>query len=199
VTAAVVGGDLAALRRRAGSLGPPQPVVVARSELPLGATLTPSDLTTRSVHASQQPAGVLHDVDAAVGRVVQVPVVRDGFVHDANLAPRGRRGLAGALPAGTRAVRVAVEQGLRPRPGSAVDVYVSTAAGRDPLGTGRTVDGAAVAAAGAVVLDTDAEGVTLLVDEVQAAALADASAQGTAFLALVPPEEARVPTGLTRR
>jgi len=43
------------------------------------------------------------------------------------------------------------------------------------------------------------DGVTLLVDEDQAAALADASARGSLFLALLPPEDARVPTGFTRR
>lgn len=200
VTTSVVAGDLAALHRRAGTFGPEQSVVVAREALPLGTTITPADVTTRRVHASQQPPGVLHDVGAAIGRVVRVPLVRDGFVHRDHLAPHGRDGLAGVLPEGTRAVRVQVEHGLRPRAGSAVDVYVSYASGSDVLGTGRTVgDGATVAAAGAVVLDADADGVTLLVEEEQAAALADASARGTLFLALVPPEDARVPTGLTPR
>jgi len=199
VTISVVAGDLAALHRRAGTLGPEQSVVVARDALPLGTTITPGDVTTRRLHASQQPAGVLHDVDAVVGRVVQVPVVADAFVHRANLAPRGRDGLAGVLPEGTRAVRIQVENGVRPGSGSAVDVFVSYATGSDAFGTGRGTDGATVAAAGAVVLATHADGVTLLVDEDQAATLADASAGGTLFLALVPPEDARVPTGFTRR
>ena len=200
VTTSVVAGDLAALHRRAATLGPEESVVVARTALPLGTTITPGDVTTRRLHASQQPAGVLHDLDAVVGRVVQVPLVGDAFVHRAHLAPRGRDGLSGVLPEGTRAVRVRVENGLRPRAGSAVDVYVSYATGSDALGTGRSFgDGAFVAAAGAVVLATSGEGVTLLVDEDQAAALADASAGGTLFLALVPPEDARVPSGLTRR
>ena len=211
-TGSVVAGDLAALHRRAATLGPEQPVVVARHALALGTTVTPDDLTTRRVHASQQPRGVLHDVGDVVGRVVRVPVVRDAFVEQANLAPRGRDGLAGVLPEGTRAVRIAVENGLRPPPGSAIDVYASYASGNDALGTGRSpAPGAAVVAAGAVVLATDragtrtsggiggGDGVTLLVDEAQAAALADASARGSLFLALVPPEDARVPTGLTRR
>ena len=200
VTGTVVAGDLAALHRRAGSLGPEEPVVVARVALPLGATVTPADVTTRRVHASQLPGGVLHDADEAVGRVVRVPVVRDGYLHDAHLAPRGRTGLGEVLPAGARAVRIAVDGGLRPPSGSAVDVYASYASGTDVLGTGRAVgDGAVIAAAGAMVLDTDDESVTLMVDEDQAGALADASARAALFLALVPPEDARVPTGLTRR
>jgi len=211
-TGAVVAGDLAALHRRAGTLGPEQPVVVARHALPLGTTVTPADLTTRRVHASQQPRGVVHDPDDAVGRVVRVPVVRDAFVLTGNLAPPGRDGLSGVLPEGTRAVRITVENGLRPPPGSAVDVYASYANGTDALGTGRSpAPGATVVAAGAVVLATDragssasstlgsSDGVTLLVDEDQAAALADASARGSLFLALLPPEDARVPTGFTRR
>lgn len=200
VTGALVAGDLATLHRRAGSLGPEEPVVVARTALPLGATVTAADVTTRRVHASQAPRGVLHTVDDAVGRVVQVPVVRDGYVHATHLAPLARDGLSGALPEGTRAVEVAVEGGLRPDPGSAVDVYASFATGVDALGTGRTIgDGAVLATTGAIAIRTSAETVTLLVDEDGAAALADASAHGTLFLALVPPEDARLPGGVTRR
>lgn len=200
VTASVVAGDLATLRRRAASLGPEETVVVARVPLPLGATVTPADVTTRRVHASQRPAGVLGAVDDAVGRVVRVPVVRDGDLHAAHLAPRSRRGLTGVIPPGTRAVQVPVEGGLRPPAGSAVDVYVSYASGLDTLGTGSDVAaGADVAAAGAVVVDTTPESVTLLVDEDGAAALADASARGRLFLALVPPEDARVPRPFTPR
>ena len=200
VTGAVVAGDLAALHRRAGTLGPEESVVVARGALPLGTTITPADVTSRRVHASQLPAGVLHDVDDAVGRIVAVPVVADAFVHGANLAPRGRTGLDGALPEGTRAVRITVEHGLHPNAGSAVDVYVSYASGTDTLGTGRTTGASAtLVAAGAVVLDTSTDGVTLLVDADRAAALADASARGTLFLALVPPEDAVVPLGFTPR
>lgn len=199
-TGSVVAGDLAALHRHAGALGPEVPVVVARAALPLGATVTPADLVTRRVHASQLPGGVVHTVDRAAGRVVQVPVVRGGYLHEAHLAPRSRTGLAGALPEGTRAVEVAVDGGPRPEPGTAVDVYASFASGPDALGTGRTIgSGAVVAAAGAVVIATREESVTLLVDEAGAAALADASARGTLFLAVVPPEDARVPGPLTRR
>jgi len=204
VTGSVVAGDLAALHRRARALGPEEPVVIARTTLSLGATVTAADVTTRRVHTSQVPAGVLRNVDDAVGRVVQVPVVRDGYVHAAHLAPRRRDGLAGALPVGTRAVRVPVEGGLQPPPGSAVDVYAPLAAplgaGAEVLGTGRAGNpGAVVVASGAVVLDAGPDAVTLLVDEIEATALAGASTLGALVLALVPPEDARVPVGLTRR
>lgn len=199
-TAALVAGDLAALHGRVVSLGPERSVVVARAALPLGATVTPADVATRRLHSSQLPDGVLERRSDAIGRVVRVPVVRDAFVQRANLAPRRRTGLAGVLPEGTRAARIDVEHGLRPPPGSAVDVFVSYASGSDALGTGRRTDaGATLVVAGAVVLETASDGVTLLVDADRAAALAEASAGGTLFLALAPPEDAVVPSGFRRR
>lgn len=211
VTGTTVAGDLAALHRRARALGPEQEVVVARRDLALGSTITPGDVGTRRVHSSQVPRGALHDLDVAVGRVLRVPVVRDAYVHARHLAPRHRSGLAGALPEGTRAVRIVVEQGLRPEPGSAVDVYAAFASGTDVLGTGRAPAGpATLVAAGVVVLAADGDGataggagtgfgVTLLVEPHQAADLAAASAHGSLFLALVPPEDARLPRAVTRR
>jgi Flp pilus assembly protein CpaB len=111
------------------------------------------------------------------------------------------------LPEGTRAMRVVVEDGLRPPPGSSVDVYATFAG--DQLGTGATSrDSATVVAAGVPVLATDGGGaaagatrtigVTLLVDETDAATIAYAVTHGKIVLALVPPEDARVP-GFTRR
>jgi Flp pilus assembly protein CpaB len=198
-TGSVVAGDLSTLHRRVATLGPLETVVVARRALPLGTTIVLGDVTTRRVHSSQQPAGVVHDVDDVLGRVVRVPLVRSAFVTASHLAPRGRDGLAGALPAGTRAVRIPVEHGLRPRPGSVVEVYASYGGGVDALGTARYPTQAVVVATAAVVLADDDEGVTLLVDEAEAAALADAAARGSLFLALVPPEDARPGAGVTRR
>ena len=206
-TGAVVAGDLAALHRRAQQFGPERRVVVARRDLVLGATVTPGDVATRRVHSSQVPEDVLDNAALALGRTVRVPVVRDAYVADANLAPTRRAGLDGVLPEGTRAMRVVVEDGLRPPPGSAVDVYATFAS--DTLGTGATSrDPATVVAAGVPVLATDGGGatagatrtlgVTLLVDEGDAAAIAFAATHGRIVLALVPPEDAHVP-GLTRR
>jgi len=206
-TGAIVAGDLATLHRRAQQFGPERRVVVARRNLTLGATVTTGDVTTRRVYSSQVPSDVLDDPALALGRTVRVPVVRDAYVADANLAPARRAGLDGVLPEGTRAVRVVVEDGLRPPPGSAVDVYVSFAS--DQLGTGATSrDPATVVASGVPVLATNGGGaaagatrtigVTLLVDEADAASIAFAITHGRIVLALVPPEDARVP-GLTRR
>ena len=209
-TGAIVAGDLATLHRRAQEFGPERRVVVARRDLVLGATVTPGDVTTRRVHSSQVPRDVLDDPGLALGRTVRVPVVRDAYVSAANLASNRRSGLDGVLPEGTRAMRVVVEDGLRPPAGSSVDVYATFAS--DQLGTGATSrDPATIVAAGVPVLATDGGeaaggqsgvgrtiGVTLLVDEADAAAIAYAVTHGRVVLALVPPEDARVP-GFTRR
>jgi len=208
VTGAIVAGDLATLHRRAQQLGPERRVVVARRDLELGTTVTPDDVTTRRVYSSQVPSDVLTDPVLALGRTVRVPVLRDAYVAAANLAPRRRSGLDGVLPEGTRAMRVVVEDGLRPPPGSSVDVYATYA--RDDLGTGASSsrDPAIVVASGVPVLATDGVGsttgatrtigVTLLVDEMDASAIAYAVTHGRIVLALVPPEDARVP-GVRRR
>jgi Flp pilus assembly protein CpaB len=208
-TGAIVAGDLATLHRRAQQFGPERRVVVARRTLVLGTTVTPGDVATRRVHSSQVPPGVLDDPALALGRTVRVPVVRNAYVAAANLAPTRRTGLDGVLPEGTRAMRVVIEDGLRPPPGSSVDVYASYA--RDELGTGASAgsrDPAIVVASGVPVLATDGAsstagasrtiGVTLLVDEEDASAIAYAVTHGRIVLALVPPEDARVP-GVTRR
>jgi Flp pilus assembly protein CpaB len=203
VTATVVASDLAAIHRRASTLGPEVRAVVARRDLSTGTELTPGDVTTRLVHRSQLPSGPLLDDDGphddpVSGRVVTVPVLRGGFVTERNLAPRRRTGLDGVLPVGSRAIRVDVAGALVPRVGAAVDVLASYSgtSGSTGASTGDTV----VVAVGAQVLATDDDGnrgtgrtgagVTLLVDVDEARDLADAQANGVLTIALVPPEEA---------
>ncbi len=198
-TALLVASDLAALHRRAQDLGAERPALVATRPLPLGAVVTRADVRARQVHSSQLPPRVARDPGSVVDRVVTVPVVRGGFVTAANLAPRRRTGLDGALPIGTRAVRVIVHGTVHPRPGAAVDALASYdptivggSEGGDDLGAARVV------AAGVTVLAVEraqsaepgALGVTLLVSPRQARTLAYASTHGRIALALVPPEEA---------
>ncbi len=207
VTAAVVATDLAALHRRANTLGPLRSVAVADHELTVGTTIGNADLTVRSVHRTQLPAGALSP-SAARGRVIAVPVPRGAFIAGGNVAPRHRTGLNGAIPPGMRALRIVVRDALRPPVGSAVDVLVTF----DPGGGGTSGEAPTVTAArGVLVLGTDdapaavetgggrrvagsssagALGVTLLVTEADAPRLAFAAATGVVTLALVPPEEA---------
>jgi len=201
VTAVVVASDLAALHRRAHELGSERTVVVARRDLLLGRTVAPGDLREREVHASQLPAGVLRSSADAVGRVVQVPVLRGSFVSARQLAPRRREGLDGAIPRGMRAMRVVVVDAVHPRAGSSVDVIASFEdAAAIPSEDSSDVLPATVVARGVLVIASDdartpeglrALGVTLLVTPHEARALAFASTHGVLTIALVPPEDAR--------
>jgi Flp pilus assembly protein CpaB len=209
VTAALVATDLAALHRRARSLGSPRPVAVAERDLPLGSTIDRTDVKARSVHRSQLPSGALSPREAE-GRVVAVPVVRGAFVVDGNIAPRRRTGLNGAIPPGMRALRIVARDALRPPVGSAVDVLVTFESSDAAAASGAPT---VTAARGVLVLGTDdapaavetgepapdgqssALGVTLLVAEEDAPRLAFAAAAGVVTLALVPPEDATAVPG----
>jgi Flp pilus assembly protein CpaB len=198
-TAGLVASDLATLHRRAHDFGPERSALVARRDLSMGTSIRARDVRTRAVHSSQLPAGALIDRARAVGRVVVVPVLRDGFVADRNLAPRKRSGLDGAVPRGMRAVRVVATDSLVPRPGAAVDVIASYES--DPLRTADalTPSNAVVVAHGVIVLGTSAAqttgggalGVTLLVTPDEARHLVFAATHGVITLALVPPESAK--------
>jgi len=200
VTAVVVAGDLAALHRRAGDLGPEVAAVVATRDLSVGTTLRPGDVGRRAVHRSQLPHGVLTTREAIAGRVVTAPLLEGAYVTRRNLAPARRTGLDGVIPRGMRAMRVVVTDALAPRAGAAVDVLATY----DPSTTSGGDGSTSVVAEGVTVLATDRRagagtgrtgtaGVTLLVDPYQATALADAQANGILTLALVPPEEAAHP------
>ena len=206
VTAALVATDLAALHRRASSLGSPRPVAVAQRDLPLGSTIDRGDVKARSVHRSQLPSGALSPREAE-GRVVAVPVVRGAFVVDGNVAPRRRTGLDGAIPPGMRALRIVARDALNPPVGASVDVLVTFESSDTATTSGAPT---VTAARGVLVLGTDDApaavetgtgdgrgggqasgiGVTLLVAEDDAPRLAFAAAAGIVTLALVPPEDA---------
>ena len=204
-TALLVGTDLATLHRRAGTFGPEVEVAVAARDLTVGVTVDGDDIRSRRGHRSQLPPGVVSPADVE-GRVVAVPVLRDGYVAQRNLAPRDRHGLDGVVPAGMRIVRVVVagpSVGLAA--GSAVDVLATFDAGTevDPEGAAYS-EPTVVVARGALVIATDegdvgevteaaGDGVTLLVTEKEALALSYAGAAAVVTVALVPPEDARAP------
>jgi pilus assembly protein CpaB len=205
VTALLVGTDLAALHRRARDLGPEVAVAVATRDLPIGATVADDDLRVRRLHRSQLPAGAV-DVDVASGRVVAVPLLRDGYVSARHLVPRDRDGVDGVVPMGMRIVRIVADApNAARRVGAAVDVLATFDAGvaidderggpGDP--TVVVAQGAAVIAiddettGGGELTGGDGDGMTLLVTEEEARALAYATATGVVTVALVPPEDAR--------
>ena len=199
VTARVVGNDLATLHQRARSLGADVPVVLAARDLPLGTTVTAGDVHVVTRPASTVARDALHDSHTAIGRVVSVALLQDDVVRTRHLAAAGR-GIDGVVPAGRRAVHVAAKDGYRPPAGSVIDVYASfdpaNVSAATPPGRAETV------ATGAQVLADDADshdaesgdsqsaGVTLLVTETEAQAVANAAALGQVTFALAPPETA---------
>jgi Flp pilus assembly protein CpaB len=198
-TARVVGGDLATLHRRAASLGPHQTVIVATHELALGQTIGSRDIRRESRYRSQVPREAIRSASDAVGRVVIVPVLRDGMLFTGHLAPARRTGLDGIIPVGDRAVHLTPADGFRPPRGSVVDVLAAF----DPtvVAVDGPADAAVVVAGGARVLavddaagsvegDASFAGVTLLVTEAEARAIAFAASTADLTLAITPPESA---------
>jgi Flp pilus assembly protein CpaB len=176
-------GDLQRLHERARAGGQPTVVVAAAHDLALGSTVAPADLATRTVPEDLARAGTLRDERAALGRVVAVPVLAGAVVTDRHLAPAGRTGLTGVLPADRRLVRVLAGASARARPGDVVDVIGTAEAGP----TAYVVEGVVVAA-----VDTDDvsgdPAVTLAVTRDEALALAEAAARGGVTIVLAPPE-----------
>ncbi len=203
-TAHVVGGDLAALHRRAATLGPIRRIVVATHDLELGQTVVARDLRTESHYAREIPSEALTEPSDAVGHVVVVPVLRDAILFAAHLARSDRTGLDAVIPSGDRAVRVVPKDGFRPPRGAVVDVLAAF----DPSVV--TVDGAGnaavvVAQAARVIAidsrDTDGgsgsnnTGVTVVVTEAEARVIAFAAASADLTLAVAPPESACCQSG----
>ena len=198
-TARVVSGDLAALHRRAASLGPQVSVMVATHDLELGQTISARDVRRESRYRSQTPREAIRVAAGAVGRVVIVPVLRDGMLFTGHVAPASRTGLDAVIPRGERAVHVTPHDGFRPPRGSVVDVLAAF----DPtvVAVDGPADAAVVVADGARVLavddasasgegDVSYAGVTLLVTEAEARAIAFAAATADLTLAVTPPESA---------
>jgi Flp pilus assembly protein CpaB len=197
-TARVVGGDLATLHRRAASLGPQVSVIVATHDLVLGQTIASTDVRREHRYRSQTPHEALRRSSGAVGRVVIVPVLRNGMIFAGHVAPAARTGLDAVIPRGERAVHVTPNDGFRPERGSVVDVLAAF----DPsvVAVDGPADAAVVVASGARVLAVDdassgsagasEAGVTLLVTEAEARAIAFASSTADLTLAVTPPESA---------
>jgi Flp pilus assembly protein CpaB len=195
-TARVVSADLATLHRRAADLGRERAVVVTTRDLPIGATVEAHDVDVVRRYGSAVPETAAADPEEVVGRVVVVPLLREAVVTTRALAAADRTGLDAVVPAGSRAVHVIVADGFRPPRGAVVDVLATF----DP--TVVTVEGPSaaavvVASAARVVavddgesVDTGGAGVTLLVTEAEARAVAFAATNAELSLALAPPETA---------
>jgi Flp pilus assembly protein CpaB len=196
-TSRVVAGDLATLHRRAHDLGAPRLAVVAVRDLALGATIEPGDVRAVSRYAGTVPTGIPRHPRDVVGRVVVVPVVREAFVPARALAPATRTGLDAVVPIGHRAVHVMIKDGFRPPRGAIVDVLAAFDPNAVAVENGAANAVAVARAAQVLASDGSGEsggqqgtGVTLLVTEDEARAVAFAATNAELSLALAPPETA---------
>ena len=196
-TGRIVATDLGTLHRRARALGSDISVMIATRDLPMGHTIAEGDLREVARPASTVARdSVRHRVDA-IEHVVAVPLLRDDVVRAGDLAPGSRTSVDAVIPVGARAVHVLTKDGFRPPVGALVDVYAAfdPGAAAAPPAALR----AARVAGAATVVDVDAldesgasgsGGVTLLVTEGEAAAVAFAASYGQLTLARAPPESA---------
>src|SRR5262249_52099425 len=153
-----------------------------RHDLELGATIGRDDIEIVTRNAKTIPADALRTTHDAVGRIVVVPMLRDAIVTARGLANADRTGLDGVVGPGARAVHVVLTDGFRPPPHAVVDVLAAF----DPATVqvaGADASAVAVARAARVIaLDergrsdgSDGTGVTLLVTEAEARAVAFAA------------------------
>jgi len=196
-TSRIVAGDLASLHRRAHDLGAPRSVVVVVRDLALGATIAAGDVRAVSRYAGTVPAGAARRTGDVVGRVVVIPVLRDEFLSSRALAPAARSGLDAVVPPGRRAVHVMIKDGFRPPRGAIVDVLAAFDPNAVTIDNGGATAATVARAAQVVALDDNVEsggqqgtGVTLLVTEDEARAVAFAATNAELSLALAPPETA---------
>jgi Flp pilus assembly protein CpaB len=196
-TAAYVADILVSLRHQDEAFGRIRTVVVAARDLPLGHRVQTRDLAARRVRGPAGEPGAFTRDGAAAGRVVAVPLLRGAVVTARHLAGARRDGRDGVVPVGRRAMRVAVDGAVRPRPGDPVDLYATF----DPQAVGTDVEPTLTVARGVPVVAVDVDeavagergatvGATVLVSPEEARRLAFATAAGTLALAIAPPEAA---------
>jgi pilus assembly protein CpaB len=102
-------------------------VVVAREEIPLGAKITPEQLTLAQIPNGSVADGAFKKIDQVVGRVAITPIGVRETITSMKLAPEGTGGgLSAVIPEGYRAMTVKVDDvvGISGfvMPGSYVDV-----------------------------------------------------------------------------
>jgi pilus assembly protein CpaB len=133
---AVLGAFKALQTTKLGARAATQRVVVASREIPEGATIERTAVTTTDWPAAAVPAGAFTSVDSVVGRITRVAVFGGDPIVPARLAPLGSGpGLEVKIAPGKRAMGVRINDvagisGLI-QPNSRVDVLVTLRT--DPL------------------------------------------------------------------
>lgn len=173
-------------------------VVVANSDITVGAQIEDKHLRVENFPANQVPPGAFSKKSQVIGRGAVVPITKNEFLLPGKLsAQNGGSGLPGLIPTGMRAVSVGVNEVVQVagfvQPGTRVDVLLTGNPGGKGQQTTTVLENVQVIAAG-TRLDRNAGGdpqrtpvITLLVTPEDAQKLTLASAEGRIQLALRSP------------
>jgi pilus assembly protein CpaB len=187
---------------------PTKPVVVAATDLDVGAELTREEIRIIDWPANAVPAGAFSDPKDVVGRGIVLPVIQNEPILPMKLSAIGAGGgLPPAIPPGLRAVSVRVNEVIGVAgyvlPGTRVDVVatVNPSGGNGDITSKVVLTNVQVLAAGTKIeRDTDKNKpipvsvVTLLVDPEEAERLTLASTEGKIQLALRNPLDKATPS-----
>jgi pilus assembly protein CpaB len=186
---------------------PTRPVVVAASDLQLGAELTADDVRVIEWPASAVPADAIGDPKEVIGRGLVMPVIQYEPILPLKLASKeAGAGLPPVIPPGLRAVSVRVNEVIGVAgyvvPGTRVDVLTTINPGREhTLITSKVIltDVQVLAAGTKIDNTTDKDKpvpvsvVTLLVNPDEAERLTLAASEGKIQLALRNPLDRSAP------
>jgi pilus assembly protein CpaB len=187
---------------------PTRPVVVAATDLELGAEVKADDLRVVDWPATSVPAGAFERPNEIVGRGLVMPVIQNEPILPMKLATKeAGAGLPVVIPQGMRAVSVRVNEVIGVAgyvlPGTRVDVVAtaSTSEHKEDTTSKVVLTNVQVLAAGTKVEQDSEKGkpmpvsvVTLLVDPEQSERLTLASTEGKIQLALRNPLDLTSPT-----
>jgi pilus assembly protein CpaB len=186
---------------------PSKPVVVAASDLPLGAELTADDIKVIEWPASAVPAEAISDPKEVVGRGLVMPVVQYEPILPLKLASKeAGAGLPPVIPPGLRALSVRVNEVIGVAgyvvPGTRVDVLTTINPGQQQTTmTSKVILTDVQVLAAGTKLDNTADKdkpvpvsvVTLLVNPDEAERLTLAASEGKIQLALRNPLDRSAP------
>jgi pilus assembly protein CpaB len=187
---------------------PTQPVLVAATDLSIGAELTRDDIRTIEWPASAVPQGALSDPKDVIGRGLIMPLIQNEPILPMKLASQeAGAGLPPAIPPGLRAVSVRVNEVIGVAgyvtPGTRVDVLATVNPGQNQQDiTSKVIlTDVQVLAAGTKLEQrgdsdkpTPVNVVTLLVNPDESERLTLASSEGKIQLALRNPLDRENPT-----
>jgi pilus assembly protein CpaB len=186
---------------------PTKPVMVAATDLDIGAEIRPEDVRTIEWPANAVPENAFTNESDVVGRGIIMPMIQnEPFLPMKLAAVDGGTGLTPAIPPGLRAVSVRVNEVIGVAgyvlPGTHVDVVATVSPTMSPtdMTTKVILTNVEVLAAGTKIdRTTDKDKpvpvtvVTLLVDPTQAERLTLASTEGKIQLALRNPLDLATP------